>query len=55
MAQVAETVLVAISKQLDRKKLRRDLNALVKRSDAAYEPGVKEVVAALAVVMCEED
>jgi hypothetical protein len=55
MAQVAETVLVAIAKQLDRKKLRRDLNALVKRSDAAFEPGVREVVAALAVVMCEDD
>ncbi len=55
MAQVAETLLVAIAKQLDRKKLRRDLNTLVKRSDVVYEPGVKEVVAALAVVMCEED
>ena len=55
MAEVAETVLVAIAKQLDRKKLRRDLNVLMKRSDRVYEPGVREVVAALVVVMCEED
>ncbi len=53
MAQVAETLLVAMARQLDRKKLRRDLNALVKRG--TFEPGVREVVAALAVVMCEEE
>jgi hypothetical protein len=55
MAQVAEVLLVAIAKQLDRKKLRRDLNTLTKRGDGIHEPGVREVVAALAVVMCEDD
>jgi len=54
MAQVSETVLVAIARQLDRKKLKRDLNLILKRGEGHYEPGVKEVVAALAVVMCED-
>jgi len=55
MAQVAETVLVAIAKQLDRKKLRRDLAKMLERGEGRHEPGVKEVVAALAIVMCDEE
>lgn len=55
MAQVAETVLVAIARQLDRKKLRRDLAILVERGKGSHEPGVEEVVAALAIVMCHQE
>jgi hypothetical protein len=55
MAQVAETVLVAIARQLDRRKLRRDLAILVERGEGSHEPGVKEVVAALAIVMCQTE
>jgi hypothetical protein len=55
MAQVAEIVLVAIAKQLDRKKLRRDLAVLTDRGEGMHEPGVRAVVAALAIVMCQEE
>ena len=55
MAQVAETVLVAIARQLDRKKLRRDLAKMLERGEGRHEPGVREVILALAIVMCDEE
>ena len=51
IAQVIEIVLLAFANQLDRPRLQRDLADLAVRGEGVHEPGVREVVVALAAVL----
>ena len=51
MAQVIEIILLAFANQLDKDRLSRDLADLAIRGEGAHEPGVREVVIALAAVL----
>ena len=53
MAQVVAIMLIAVSRQLDGDKLRRDMIALAEAPGPDALPGVKEVVTAMTKVIAE--